>query len=79
MSPAQKLQAAMRLYWSARALKAAALRAEHPDWPEEAIAAAVRKACTMNDLFTLFTSPFEAAGIDAVVTGSVAAMLYGEP
>lgn len=33
----------------------------------------------MNDLFTLFTSRFEAAGIDAVVTGSVAAMLYGEP
>ena len=33
----------------------------------------------MNDLFTLFTSRFEAAGIDAVVTGSVAAMIYGEP
>lgn len=33
----------------------------------------------MNDLFTLFTSRLEAAGIDFVVTGSVAAMLYGEP
>jgi hypothetical protein len=33
----------------------------------------------MNDLFTLFTSRFEAAGIDMVVTGSVAAMIYGEP
>lgn len=33
----------------------------------------------MNDLFTLFTSRLEAAGIEAVVTGSVAAMLYGEP
>lgn len=31
------------------------------------------------DLFTLFTSRFSSAGIDAVVTGSVAAMLYGEP
>jgi hypothetical protein len=31
------------------------------------------------DLFTLFTSRFASAGIDAVVTGSVAAMLYGEP
>jgi hypothetical protein len=33
----------------------------------------------MNDLFTLFTSRLEAAGIEAVVTGSVAAMLYGDP
>lgn len=33
----------------------------------------------MNDLFTLFTSRFASAGIDAVVTGSVAAMFYGEP
>jgi hypothetical protein len=31
------------------------------------------------DLFTLFTSRLASAGIDAVVTGSVAAMLYGEP
>jgi hypothetical protein len=44
MTPAQKLQASMRLYWSARALKAAYLRAEHPDWSEPEIAAAVRKA-----------------------------------
>jgi hypothetical protein len=44
MTPAQKLEAAMRLYWSARALKAAGLRAEHPDWSEEQIAAAVRRA-----------------------------------
>jgi len=33
----------------------------------------------MNDLFTLFTSRLEAARIDFVITGSVAAMLYGEP
>jgi Rv0078B-related antitoxin len=43
MSPAQKLRAAERLYWSARQLKAAALRAEHPDWTEEAIQQAVRQ------------------------------------
>ena len=43
MSPAQKLRAAERLYWSARQLKAAALRAEHPDWTEEAIQLAVRE------------------------------------
>jgi hypothetical protein len=43
MSPALKLRAAERLYWSARKLKAAALRAEHPDWTEEAIQQAVRE------------------------------------
>jgi hypothetical protein len=37
MSPAQKLRAAERLYHSARQLKAAALRAQHPDWTDEAI------------------------------------------
>src|SRR5437899_2181906 len=43
MSPAQKLRAAERLYHSARQLKAAALRAEHPDWTDEAIRQAVRQ------------------------------------
>jgi Rv0078B-related antitoxin len=43
MSPAQKLRAAERLYYSARELKAAALRAEHPDWTGEAIRQAVRQ------------------------------------
>ncbi len=33
----------------------------------------------MIDLFTLFTSRLDAAGVNAVITGSVAAMLYGEP
>ena len=43
MSPAQKLRAAERLYYSARQLKAAALRAQHPDWTDEAIRQAVRQ------------------------------------
>ncbi len=42
MSPAQKLRAAERLYYSARQLKAAALRTQHPDWTDEAIRKAVR-------------------------------------
>jgi hypothetical protein len=42
MSPAQKLRAAERLYHSARQLKKAALRAEHPDWNDETIRQAVR-------------------------------------
>lgn len=33
----QKLRAASALYWSARKLKAAALRLQHPDWAEERI------------------------------------------
>jgi hypothetical protein len=43
MTPAQKLRAAERLYWSARQFKAAALRAQHPEWTEEAIQEAVRQ------------------------------------
>jgi Rv0078B-related antitoxin len=43
MSPTQKLRAAERLYQSAWQLKAAALRAEHPDWTDEAIRRAVRE------------------------------------
>jgi Rv0078B-related antitoxin len=43
MSPAQKLRAAEQLYHSAWQLKAAALRAEHPDWTDEAIRLAVRQ------------------------------------
>lgn len=42
MSPAQKLRAAERLYHSAWQLKAAELRAKHPDWSEEDIRRAVR-------------------------------------
>ncbi len=44
MTPAEKLRAAERLYVSARQLKAAALRAQHPEWTEEAIGRAVREA-----------------------------------
>jgi hypothetical protein len=43
MTPEQKLEAAMRLYWSARGLKAAALRARHPEWSEEELQRAVRE------------------------------------
>ncbi len=44
LTPVEKLKAAERLYHSARQLKAAALRAQHPDWTEEAIRRAVREA-----------------------------------
>jgi len=44
MTPKQKLDASMRLYWSARALKAAWFRSEHPEWTEDQVKVAVRNA-----------------------------------
>lgn len=38
-----KLRAAMGLYWTARKLKAAALRETHPDWSEEEVQARVKE------------------------------------
>jgi hypothetical protein len=44
MTPEQKLRDAERLYWSARELKAAWFRSEHPEWTEEQVKKAVRDA-----------------------------------
>jgi len=41
MTAEQKLKLSMRLYWSARRLKAAWLRRQHPDWTEEQVQAEV--------------------------------------
>jgi len=41
MTGGQKLKLSMRLYWSARRLKAAWLRQQHPDWTEEQVQAEV--------------------------------------
>ena len=43
LTPAQKLRSAERLYWTARALKAAWLRQQHPDWSEEEVQRKVRE------------------------------------
>ena len=37
MSGEKRLRLAEQLYWSARKMKAAGLRQQHPDWPEERI------------------------------------------
>jgi hypothetical protein len=42
MTPAQKLRSAEGLYDSARELKAAVLRQDHPNWTEEQVQRAVR-------------------------------------
>lgn len=43
MTPEQKLEVTLRLYYSAKELKAAALRAQHPDWSGEEIQEKVRE------------------------------------
>lgn len=44
LSAAQKLKAAEEMWEAAHQLKAAALRAQHPDWTEEEVQRAVREA-----------------------------------
>jgi hypothetical protein len=44
MTPGQRLEAAARLYWTAREIKEAALRARHPDWTDAQIKRAVVEA-----------------------------------
>ena len=39
----QKLETAFALYWSARDLKAAALREQHPDWTEDQVQQRVKE------------------------------------
>ncbi len=41
MTAEQKLKLSMRLYWSARRLKAAWLRQQHPGWTEDQVQAEV--------------------------------------
>jgi hypothetical protein len=43
MTGEERLEAAERLYWSARKMKAAGLRCQHPDWPETRVQAYVRR------------------------------------
>ncbi len=43
MSPDRKLNLALRLYYSARRLKAAALHHQHPDWNEKKVKEKVRE------------------------------------
>ena len=43
MTPEQRWQAAQRLYWTMRRHKAAFLRSQHPEWPEERVLGDVRR------------------------------------
>ena len=44
MTPGERLRTALDLYWSARELKAAVLRVDHPEWSVERVEEAVREA-----------------------------------
>ena len=44
MTPGQRVGIAMQMYAQARRIKAAALRSFHPDWTEEQVQDAVRRA-----------------------------------
>ena len=43
MSGERRLKLAEQLYWSARKLKTAGVRGQHPDWPEEKVKAEVNQ------------------------------------
>ncbi len=43
MSGERRLQLAEQLYWSARKFKRAALRLQHPEWPDRQIDEEVRR------------------------------------
>ena len=43
LSGQERWRVAERLYWSARKMKAAGLRAQHPDWPKDRVEAEVRR------------------------------------
>jgi hypothetical protein len=44
MTPEEKLKAVINLYWTARRLKAAGVRLQHPEWTDAQVEAAVREA-----------------------------------
>jgi hypothetical protein len=46
MTGVRRLQLAEQLYWSARKMKAAGLRYQHPDWSEQCVNDEVRRVFT---------------------------------
>ena len=43
MTPQQKIEQSLSMYWMARKLKAEHLRRQHPDWTDDRIRQAVRE------------------------------------
>ena len=43
MTPGRRLEIAEQMYWSARRMKSAWLKSQHPDWSEQQVEAEVRR------------------------------------
>jgi hypothetical protein len=43
MTPGRRLEIAEQMFWSARRLKVAGVRHQHPDWPEEQVISEVNR------------------------------------
>jgi hypothetical protein len=43
MTGERRLELAEEMFWSARSLKVAGVRSQHPDWPEEKVIAEVNR------------------------------------
>ena len=78
---AKRLKLAERLYWSARKIKAAGIRNQHPDWDEDRVAVKSDAFSRMPEpeLFLFFVKPLNRSQIPYIIGGSVAAIFYGEP
>jgi hypothetical protein len=81
MIPEKKLQVALDLYYSAKELKAAGLKQQHPEWSTERIRQKVREISFMPEpnLFRIFVSRLNKLSIPYMITGAVASIIYGEP
>src|SRR5437868_6576297 len=81
MTPEQRWRAAHRLYWTMRRHKTAFLHSSIPSGPSSRSSkrCAVFFSMPEPDLIELFVHPLSVLGVRYLVTGSVAAMLYGEP
>jgi len=73
MTGGQKLRLAMRLYWSARRLKAGWLRQQHPDWSEERVEAEVTQVfknvrpCLHNGLPAVMPTDSASLSVDTLL------------
>ena len=90
MNPARRLVLALEMSLAARALNAARLQTEHPDWPEPerirrlpglsfTAPASLRPRVTAAEVFGAITGPLDASGIPYMLTGSFASAYYGRP
>lgn len=81
MSAEEKLAAATDLYYWPLHLKRARIKRLHPEWSEEKIDKKPKSGCFMQrpEPFLVFLKPLNNLEIPYMITGSTAAIIYGEP